>query len=171
MRFCISLLLLVAIAYGCQKENSSDPIPSLELKGYDVLSDSFGKDSLILVHLSYSDGDGDLGLDDNNLEYPFGYSDPYFYNLFVDYYVEEGGVFVKKANPLSPTNDTIQFHERIQNITPSGKTKWVYGDISLRMPAFPFGLKPTRVKFQCRLVDRAINSSKVVLTPEITLNP
>ena len=157
------------VIFSCKKETSSNPIPTLELKGYQVLSDSVGKDSLIRINLSYSDGDGNLGLEDDNLSYPFGYNDPYFYNLFVDYYIEENGVFVKKENPLSPTKDTIAFNERIQNITPTGKVKWVYGDISINIPAFPYGLKPKKVMFKCRLVDRDINISETVETPAIDL--
>ena len=171
MRSLISLFLVVAVIFGCEKESDSNPIPSLELKGYNVLSDSFGKDSLIQIYLSYRDGDGDLGLEDDNLAYPFGYADPYFYNLFVDYYVEEGGIFIKKANPLSPTRDTIAFHERIQRLTPTGKTKWVYGDITLYIPAFPFGIQPKKVKFVSHIVDRSLNKSSRVSTAEITLNP
>ncbi|MDG1098750.1 MAG: hypothetical protein P8O20_05140 [Bacteroidia bacterium] len=171
MRFLISIFLVVAVIYGCEKESNSNPIPSLELKGYNVLSDSSGKDSLIQIYLSYRDGDGDLGLGNDNLAYPFGYTDPYFYNLFVDYYVKESGAFIKKINPLSPTRDTIAFHERFQSLTPTGKTKRIYGDITLYIPAFPFGTSAERVKFTAHIVDRALNKSRRVSTSEIILNP
>ncbi len=78
IRFLIAVVSVLVVIFSCKKETSSNPIPTLELKGYQVLSDSVGKDSLIRINLSYSDGDGNLGLEDDNLSYPFGYNDPYF---------------------------------------------------------------------------------------------
>ena len=76
-------------------------------------------------------------------------------------------MFKKVSNPLSPSNDTINFHERICNLTPTGKSKWIYGDLQLKIPANPFNIDPSKVKFECQLVDRDLNKSNLVATPVV----
>jgi hypothetical protein len=152
---------------ACTKETSKNPLPTLTYNSYSVLQDSAGKDNLILVNLSYTDGDGNIGLEEYQTQYPFGDNDPFHNNLFIYYYVEQGGVFKKVSNPLSPSNDTINFHERIGNLTPTGKSKWIYGDLQLKIPANPFNIDPSKVKFECQLVDRDLNKSNLVATPVV----
>lgn len=156
--------------YSCKGDkNKYSPVPFLELKGAYVFNNGNGNDSFILIQLFYRDGDGDIGLNPGDTAYPFGPSDPYFYNLQVWMWQKSNGVWFKPVNPLSPTKDTVNFHERIKSITPTGRVKWIQGNLNLRIPAAPFSLKPDTIKIEMRIFDRKLNSSSKVLTDQIIL--
>lgn len=128
-----------------------------------------GKDSFVLLSMHYRDGDGDLGLGDGDTMSPFGFKDAYFNNLFIWIYFKKNGVWYKPINPLSPTLDTMNFHERLQNITPTGRNKWIEGDLDLRVPAEPYSLKPDTIRFELQLVDRSLKKSDRLRSEEIFL--
>ena len=141
----------------------------MEIKGAYVYNNGSGKDSFILLELFYRDGDGDIGLGESDTFAPYGQNDAYFYNLLVWMYEKRNGVWVKPLNPLSPDNDTLNFHERLPNLTPSGRTKWIEGTLNVRIPAEPYSLTPDTIKIQVQLIDRSLQRSQSVETEEIIL--
>lgn len=118
--------------------------------------------------MAYKDGDGDIGLEDKDSFPPFNYGGKYFYNLIIDYFVMKNGVWIKPPNPLSAA-DTIFFSERIPNITPTGKQKWIEGNLRVRIPANPFDLKPDTIRFGLQLIDRSLKKSDQIFSKSITL--
>lgn len=66
-------------------------------------------------------------------------------------------------NPLIP-NDTLNLHERIDNLTPKGEQKGISGLFNFRISARPFSYRADTVKYQFQLVDRALHSSNIVET-------
>lgn len=128
-----------------------------------------GKDSFILLELYYRDGDGDVGLDPGDTMPPFNAAGDEFYNLKVWMLEKKNGKWVKPINPLSIPPDTLNFHERIQRITPTGRAKWIEGMISLNVLAEPYGLKPDTVMVQARLTDRSLKRSALVSSDIIVL--
>lgn len=128
-----------------------------------------GQDSFILLSCYFRDGDGDIGLKLNDTFPPFGPSDPYYHNLLVWMYVKQNGQWIKPVNPLSPDNDTLNFHERLESLTPTGRAKWIEGYLDLRIPAEPFSLKPDTIYLAARLTDRKLNHSEWIKTEEIIL--
>ena len=81
---------------------------------------------------------------------------------------KKGGIWKQIPNPFSPA-DSINFNERIENITPNGKYKWIEGDLEIKIPAEPLGAKPDTIKLHIQLFDRAKNSSNLIETEEIVL--
>lgn len=165
----IGLMVIVLLLSQCQKsKNNYSPTPYLKISDLSITQNDSGKDSFIMVKMVYRDGDGDIGLEDNDTLAPFNYGSRFFYNLLVDYYVMKNGVWIKPLNPLAPT-DTIVFHERLPSITPGGKQKWIEGNLDLRLPANPFSLKPDTVRFEIQLVDRSLKKSEILRTETLTL--
>ncbi|MFY7946270.1 MAG: hypothetical protein ACOVQJ_04655 [Bacteroidia bacterium] len=150
-------------------KNKFSPEPFLELKGAYVFNNGLDKDSFVLVELNYRDGDGDVGLNPGDTLPPFGFGQPYYYNLLVWMYEKKNGEWIKPLNPLSPDKDTLNFHERIQNITPSGSVKWIQGNLDLRIPAEPYSLKPDTIRLEIQLLDRSLKRSNIIRTNEIFL--
>lgn len=137
--------------------------PVIELKGT-IVDGNFAKDSVAILSIGYTDGDGDIGLKDADTFVPFNPGSEYFYNLLVWYYVKINGKWTKLKNPVSQDNDTINFHERLPVITPKGKNKWVSGEIHLKVPAYPFGLDYDTVQYSVQLIDRKLNKSNILIT-------
>ncbi len=147
-------------------------MPQIKLtKSVIVKKINSNQDSLVLVTFSYTDGDGDIGLSETDTASPFKFGQLYFHNLHVAYFVNNGSGYFKQVNPFSPSNDTIHFNERIENITPSGKNKAIEGEFTLIIPANPFDIKPKDVKFEIELIDRALNISNKLVTGSLLINP
>ncbi|MBL7811676.1 MAG: hypothetical protein JNL57_05590 [Bacteroidetes bacterium] len=162
--------VVVLLLCGCRPDKNKFPDePYLRLLQANVFNNGVDKDSFILLNLYYHDGDGDLGLNPGDTSPPFNATGTEFFNLHVWMYERKNGQWVKPVNLLSPTKDTLNFHERIPRITPTGRSKWVEGNLDLRIPAEPVGLKPDTVKITVQLTDRARRKSAVAETEAIVL--
>ena len=106
-----------------------------------------------ILSIGYTDGDGDLGLDDRDTLYPFGLHDPHYYNLLIDYLRWDGTQFVA---------DTVNFNIRFKRLTANEDPTAIFGTfdctLPLRNPLHP----DDTVKLQIRVVDRALNVSNCV---------
>jgi hypothetical protein len=128
-----------------------------------------GKDSAVEISFHYTDGDGDIGLSSADTTAPFNYGSPYFYNLLVSVYRVDNGVAQKIAIPLS--NDTVNFNDRIDNITPTGKNKAIFGDITLKIKALPYpGIQPDSMYYTLQIIDRQLHVSNLIQTPTLKFN-
>ncbi|MBU6324236.1 MAG: hypothetical protein KJS92_02015 [Bacteroidetes bacterium] len=169
MRFKVKTLLwLLPLLFACKPEEARFPkVPGLSFSSYDRLLTPDGRDSLLFLNFNYTDGDGDLGLNDGDSAGPFQFGSPFFYNFDVKFFELVNGKFVSVKDPL--TNDTLNFNQRLPRMTPSGIDKQIEGSIRITVPAQPSGFKPDSVQYRCRLKDRALNQSVEVSTPVIAL--
>ncbi|MBQ0130567.1 MAG: hypothetical protein KBT57_12145, partial [bacterium] len=109
-------ILLFAVA-ACQKKVEYPIEPKIAYTGFTYLinADSTFSGQGVLS-FSYTDGDGDLGLDVSDSLPPFNNNSPYYYNLIIDYQKFENGVF--HSVPLLSWNietqsfDTVSFNAR-----------------------------------------------------------
>jgi hypothetical protein len=169
-------LLTVVLFQNCSKSDTYPNVPALGYDGYSKFKAENGKDSFITIHLTFTDGDGDIGYTDADSLPPFGYGSPYFYNLTVDFYSIENGAPTKLRSPSfndSLYKDTVQYNQRILSLTPKGKDKSIKGKIDLLTPFFlldPLAPMPDSVYYEITLYDRALNRSNVVKTPPVVLN-
>ena len=178
--FCC--LTLFVIFSSCQKPVEYPIEPAIEYQGFTYL---FNPDSTFsgegIIAFSYTDGDGDLGLDDADTTYPFGFKDPYYYNMVVDYLKAENGVFVKTPllSPHVPTNpgdtlvlyDTVTFNARFHRLRDNDDSKAISGSIEYKLTVQnPFSPNDT-VKFEIHILDRALHESNLIQTEAIYTNP
>ena len=178
----IALSLLLLLAAACQKPVEYPVEPLIDYTGFTYL---FNADSTFsgegVVSFSYTDGDGDLGLDDGDTLYPFGFHDPHYYNLVVDYLKLENGVFVKTPllSPHVPTNpadtlvlyDTVTFNARFRRLRDTEEPKAISGTIDYKLTVQnPFSPNDT-IKFEIRILDRALHVSNTIQTEPIYTNP
>ena len=175
---CVVLFALVA----CQKPVEYPVEPQIAYTGFTYL---FNTDSTFsgegIISFSYTDGDGDLGLDDADTTYPFGFNDPHYFNMVVDYLKAENGVFVKTPllSPHVPTNpadtlvlfDTVTFNARFHRLRDNDEPKAISGTIEYKLTVQnPFSPNDT-VKFEIHILDRALHESNVIQTEPIITNP
>jgi hypothetical protein len=156
----ISLFLLVLIITGlaaCIKEEQYPIIPQIEFGSFTTARDISGKDSLGAVTISYTDGDGDIGL------FSWDTIEPYKYN----YYLKFMQVINKQLVEVKPVDSTVTFNARIPLLTPVGRNKNIKGNITMNLELY-FArnlLQSDTVAFEIYIKDRALHSSNVVESP------
>lgn len=156
----IVLLLLSGLFNSCLRRNNFPDEPRLEYRDFVKYPAINGKDSIGVLKLKFTDGDGDIGLDQQDTFPPFNVGSQYYYNFYVNYFEKQNGSFVKIDLPLPN-------YSRIPNITPTGQNKTLEGE--LEMALFinnPFSNFDT-IKFEAFIYDRALRQSNIVETPEI----
>jgi hypothetical protein len=167
----VSVMLFLAgtiISCNPNKDNVS-AVPKLIFAGIYKFNSGYGYDSFIEIDLGYEDSDGDLGLNDADTLFPFGYKQKEFYNLKVYYQHKIGVKWMNPMNPLLSPSDTLVLHERVRNITPTGRSKAVHGNLILNIPARPFQYRGDTVRFTIQFTDRALHKSNIIVTPSILL--
>lgn len=156
----ISLFLLVLLIAGttaCIKEEQYPIIPQIEYGSFATAMDISGKDSLGAVTISYTDGDGDIGL------FSWDTIEPRKYN----YYLKFMQVINKQLVEVKPIDSTVTFNARIPILTPAGRNKNIKGEITMNLELY-FArnlLKSDSVAFEIYIKDRALHSSNVVKSP------
>ena len=182
IRNLIGLLFVVLTVLSCQKPVEYPVEPKIDYQGFTYL---FNADSTFsgegVVSFSYTDGDGDLGLDDSDTLSPFGFHDAHYYNMVIDYLKCVNGVFVKTPllSPHVPTSpadtlvlyDTVTFNARFKRLRDSEDPKAISGTIEYKLTVQnPLSPNDT-IKFEIRILDRALHESNVIQTEAIDTNP
>ncbi len=162
----VLLVLFASVFSSCMEKKSYPDVPVLEFSGFTKIVHPDGYDTAGILLLSYTDGDGDLGLLSG---------DTTTYNFFVDYYRMENGVLKPgtRYNYLTGQFDTITFNNRFGQLAPDDYTGWIKGEIEDTIqPLFdPRSDKPQdTVQFRVHMIDRAGHRSDTVVTPLIVVD-
>ncbi len=159
----INFLLFAAIAMplfaSCLKKKEYPSVPAIEFSSFTGFKNIQGKDSAAIIAITYTDGEGDIGLTQADTIAP--YVGTYYYNCFLEYYELQNGVWVKPT--LNPP-----FYYRIPPLVDVDQA--VEGTIGIRLSA-PF-FSPSAfdtIKFSLKIADRALHESNVVETPAIVV--
>lgn len=160
------MVLAALFAQSCMEKQSYPIVPSLEFSGFTKIVHPDGYDTAGILLLSYTDGDGDLGL----LSF-----DTTGYNFFVAYYRMENGVLKPGTRYNNETGeyDTIHFNNRFNQLAPDDYSGWIKGEIEDTIqPLFDPRSTKTRdtVQFRVHMVDRAGHRSDTVFTPLILVD-
>jgi len=160
----ICLILVIPILSGltgCIKEEQYPIEPHIDFGGFATAKDISGKDSLGAITISYTDGDGNIGL------FSWDTVEPRKYNFYLKFmqYVNNELVEVK------PVDSSVTFNARIPNLTPVGRNKNIKGNITMYLELY-FArqvLLSDTVAFEIFIKDRDLNESNVVETPMFIL--
>ena len=163
---------LLAVAFllcSCQETIEYPIEPQITYQGFTYLLDDDSVPSgQGILSIGYTDGDGDLGLDDTDNEYPFGPKDPYYYNLIIDYLKWDGAQFVETPlvfwNQQDQCYDTISFSARFKRLTDSEEPKAISGTIDYTIDYLNPLSPHDSIKFRVCIVDRALHISNSIET-------
>jgi len=165
IRFIISLFFIVVIAFifsSCIQIQKYPPEPEIAFEGYSFKDtiNGFGDPAQILIlTFSFMDGDGDIGLEAiDTLPPKPNCKDSTCNNLYINRIGIKNGV-----------SQVLPVNYRIPVITPEGQNKTLKGEIAVRLEEFLISGFDT-VICEIYLVDRALNQSNIIKTPEIVLN-
>lgn len=171
------VLAFVALLFAsCQKKVEYPIEPKIAYEGFTYILDA---DSTFtgegILAFSYTDGDGDLGLDDTDTLPPFGPSDEHYYNMVVDYLKCVNGEFVKTPllswNVQTQSFDTVSFNARFHRLRDNDEPKAISGTMEYALPVQnPLSPNDT-IKFEIRILDRALHESNAIQTEPIYTNP
>jgi hypothetical protein len=156
----ITFFLLISIVAGltsCIKEEQYPIIPHIEFGGFATAKDITGKDSLGAITISYTDGDGNIGL------FAWDTIEPKKYNFYLKFMELVNNELVE----VKPVDSTLTFNARIPLLTPVGRNKNIKGDITMYLELY-FArqiLKSDTIAFEIYIRDRDLNNSNVVETP------
>ena len=149
---CLAILMA-----ACVKEVQYPVEPEIKFGDFGTYRDFNGKDSLGVLSISYTDGDGDIGLYDSDT------AEPYKYNYFLKFQQFHNGQLteVKPADTASTNN------YRIPLLTPNGRNKNIRGIIKMTLELYYVRavLLSDTIAFQVYIKDRALHTSNVVQTP------
>ena len=151
--FTIPLLLVTSILLvftSCFKKEAVSPIPVIEFKAFIANKDTAN------LYIKFEDGDGDIGLTQNDT------TPPNNYNCYITYIEKQKGIWVKRNLPF-------EFNYRIPNVNTSGRKKAISGEITIALKPYyydPFSKFDT-IKYELYIVDKALNKSNIIETREI----
>ena len=160
IKFCLSVFLIILLI-SCQKFEEYPPIPEISYAGFGIIKGNLGNDSIGLLTISYTDGDGDIGLTKNDT------APPYDYNYFLDIYQNINGILEKVILP----DTNVNFNGRIPLLTPDGANKAIKGEIEMKLELYmmtPF-LESDTIAFEIYIQDRALNKSNTLRSPQYIL--
>lgn len=155
----IVLFASLIVMVSCQEDKNFPPTPYLEYTSHQLISKTVDPVKYPFDHaevtLFFTDGDGDLGHDENFAGIPCCDSCDNSCNLFVDVWSKIDGVWDEK----------YEQNLRIESLTPTSQDPTLEGDIILIVNLDSRFSDTVRLDFQ--IYDRSFNSSALVSTPEI----
>jgi len=167
------LPLYIAIGFflmlsACKKQETFPIIPQISFKELTKNYNTQGTLTSIDLKFDFTDGDGDIGLKQNDVSPPYALNSPYYYDLMVDYleFDKKTGLFVHiyPSSPIEGDTAHVQYNARLPYLVPAGKNKTLKGEITQNINTFGFGEK---VRLDFFIYDRALHKSNVISTPMI----
>ena len=163
MRKGFPILFIVVLLSSCLKQEDFPSRPDVNYIGFfPNLAATSKADSLGFVKFEFTDGDGDLGLNDADSEGDFALGQPYYYNLFVRYFEKQNGTFVEVVPPLP-------FNVRFKRLSSVGGNGSIQGEMDVRVYADITSIYDT-VRYEMYIVDRAKQHSDTLVTEEIVFD-
>ena len=160
----VVLLLLVAVGLSSCLKNADFPNrPDVEFIGlYFNPNATSVLDSLGMISFRFTDGDGNLGLDESDSDGVFALGEPYYYNLFIRYFEKRNGEYEEFVTdpPL---------HARFNRLESAGVGNALEGRMDVRIDARP-GSPYDTVRYEIFIVDRDLQHSDTIVSPDIILS-
>lgn len=155
------LLIFSLVVSACFKKKKFAETPSIAFLEFTRLGDS------AKISLSFQDGEGDIGLNSEQIFAPYNPESKYHYNLYMVYYEKDDALGWIPGKDIN--GDSIVFRNRILPVY-TGKPKGIEGKIIATIePLFynPFSDQNDTIKYKIQLIDRALHESEWIETGEI----
>lgn len=161
----ILIIAILGTLVSCFKEPNFSMTPNIKYKDFskDLILDEFtgGTKDTIVVNIEFQDGDGDLGLGEDDKADAVANNN---FNYIVKAYRKKNGSFTA-YEPLEPISG---FFPKLADDTKPGP---IEGTLSYGMDFYhAFTPKFDTLKFEIQIKDRAGNLSNTVETDDIVLN-
>jgi hypothetical protein len=162
---------LVLLA-SCWKEPNFPNEPHID---FSYINQSTIRDNLdnpvaeITIAIKYQDGNGDLGLDDDELNPPYDPSpgNKFTHNYFVETFIENQGKFEPYVTAIADP-----YNGRFLRLDPDARSQALEGELRRKIEiAEGFDIQEgARLKFRIQIADRSLNLSNTIETDPITMH-
>lgn len=163
LSYFILLFLTVILLSRCLKVESFPDEPVVEFTSFEIAN---GEATL---NFSFTDGDGNFGLTEEDANTPPFDEGIYQNNLIVDYWELQNGEWQRFGNDFPQTSPFYiagGFNNRVEWLIPEGTNQTQQGDVSYDMGSFYFN--PDSPFDTCRftfyIIDRDLNESNTSFT-------
>lgn len=154
--FHVGIVMLFIFLVSCDKDKVFPDTPEITMSQKQVY------DNPVKIIIDFTDGDGDIGLNEGDTLPPYDFNeDPFnkfYYNLLLYYYEKNDSIW-EEVELLVP------YFYRIPVITPRGQNKALNGEIDVDV-ILPFN-RPDSIRFEIILIDQALRESNRLQTPVI----
>lgn len=157
-KYLITLIAIFAVfgLQSCLEEVTYPDEPRIGFERFTEFTDNTAE-----LVISFTDGDGNVGLDQGDTLDPYCPDEcEFYYNLFLEYYELRDGEWTHIE--LDPQAGQIPFYYRVPRVEPTGQNPALNGEIKLDMPFYYLVSDYDTVRFEITLVDRALNISNMV---------
>jgi hypothetical protein len=152
--------LMFLLAIGCKKHDVYPIEPSIAYQSFTKIADGTGIDNKAYLTISFTDGDGDIGLEAEDTLPPYNINGDYYYNFLIDYYELQGDSFVKVDLPSS-------FNARIPYVNDDLAERGIRGEINIELFFNNQFSTSDSIRFTAQIIDRALHKSNIITTPSI----
>lgn len=166
------IVVMTVIAVSCRRIDEYPPEPSITFTGFEkILSTTDSIYDRGILKFDYTDGDGDLGLEESDTFPPFNPGSTYYHNLIIEYYELRNGIETEVPltffNPTTEEFDTISLSARIPLLVPKDVERSISGEIFDTLFMYNYNSDFDTLFLKFFIVDRALNESNVEKTPYI----
>jgi len=164
LSYLVALLAISSALIGCLKVENFPDEPTISFDELVIRGDS------ATINFSFTDGDGNFGLTEEDSNIPPFDEGIYQNNLFLSYFeLDANGVWQEFSSNLpvtSPYYIPLGFNSSVEWLQPEGTNKTQQGTVSYNLGQAYFN--PASALDSCRfsfyIVDRDLNESNVELT-------
>ena len=148
---------------SCIKQEHYPDVPQIQFLNFYTGFDTSQYAVNGILSISFTDGNGDIGLAARDTLPPYNMSGPYYYNYVLTFFNKVNGIY-------TPIELNPPFSARIPVLSPEYPGKAIKGVISdtINLNLIPHPGYDT-IRFEAFIYDRALNKSNVVTTPDIIL--
>ncbi|OYT11030.1 MAG: hypothetical protein B6I18_06010 [Bacteroidetes bacterium 4572_112] len=154
------VLLLFGVVFSCKKHEQYPIEPVIEFKSIDKISNISNIDDKAFLTITFTDGDGDIGLELDDTLPPFNPSSEYYYNYYITYFEKLNDTFRHVDLPFT-------FNTRIPFIEEDLAERGVKGEIRVELFINNINSTADSIRFDLQIIDRAHNKSNIITTPSI----
>jgi hypothetical protein len=159
---CLTYFIFCIILFtACKKPKTFPSEPVIVFKDLVKHTNEQGIDDSLKLIISFTDGDGDIGLAQSDTLAPYNPGSVYYFDFYIKYFIKHNGNF--EEIPLLVGGQKIPF---IKN---EGKDKSLSGDIVMQLDIFGFQWNNDTLKFEAYIYDRALHKSNTISTSEIIM--
>jgi len=158
-----AIFILALAISSCSKRDKYPIEPVIKFYSFTKIDNGFNVDDKAILSLSFTDGDGDIGLDISDTAPPFNLNGDYYNNCIIDYYEKQKGNFVKVVLPFS-------MNARIPKIYAQVANRGIRGNIEIELFVNNVLSSYDTIRFTAHIYDRALHKSNEVITPEFVID-
>jgi len=170
----IVIILVLLVYSSCRRFEDFPDEPIIKYENFLVENDvETGVTTRGVLVITYTDGDGNIGLAEWDTLPPYNYGSKYYYNMIITYFEMHHGEWEETDlvywNPQDQQFDTLTFNARIPVLTPITGNQAIKGFIQDTLFLYnPLSEKEyDTIKFNVYIIDRLLNESNTVETPTI----